>query len=136
MEAVFRDQNQWLMAHTLHLFAPGIPQMYYNDILGQRNDEDLYKETGEGRSLIRHNHNMDLIKHKFEQPFVKKLVKLMEIRNNHPAFDGEITVFETENQEFVITWKKENQEIKLTANLKNYQSTIEYTDEKSQKQIL
>jgi sucrose phosphorylase len=129
MEAVFRDQNEWLTAHILHLFAPGIPQMYYNDILGQRNDEDLYKETGEGRSLIRHNHLMETLDHKFKQPFVQKLLKIMELRNSHKAFEGKIDVLDCKKSEFKVEWIFELNKVSLNLNLKNYTFEIKYTNQ-------
>lgn len=105
-EAVYRDQEAWLLAQTLLLFAPGIPQVYYNDLLAQRNDDELYEHEGEGRSLIRHNHSMERIDHKFARSFIRKLIHIMEFRNSYPAFDGELTIDEDEPDEILsLTWQ-------------------------------
>jgi len=103
-EACYRDQRLTFLAQALMLFAPGTPQLYYNDILMERNDENLYKETGEGRSLLRHNFSMDQMEHKFNQPGTQKLIELMRLRNNHPAFLGQMEM-ETTETEIKITWK-------------------------------
>lgn len=117
-EAFLREQNATFIAQALTLFAPGTPQLYYNDILMERNDEQLYQETGEGRSLLRHNFKMEEIPHKFKQPGTVKLVKLMEKRNNHPAFLGEVEV-KIENNIFEINWQNQNAKANLRLDYKN-----------------
>ncbi len=107
-EALFRDQEAWLLSQVILLFAPGIPQIYYNDLLAQRNDIELYKLEGEGRSLIRHNHSMDRINHKFARSFIQKLIKVMEFRNSYPAFDGELKIYENEPDKILkLRWEKD-----------------------------
>ena len=132
-EALFRDQDAWLLAQVIVLFAPGIPQLYYNDLIAQRNDVDLYHETGEGRSLIRHNVVESQIDHKFEQPFVQRLIKIMRFRNNYPAFDGKVFILDGESpSKFCIKWKKDEFETKLSVDFENLQFNIEYFDPESQ----
>ncbi len=111
MEAFCRDQKSWLIAQSLVLFAPGTPQIYYNDLLGQRNDEELYEQTGEGRSLVRHNHSSKKIKQKFEQPFVQDFIKIMEIRNSNPAFDGEMDINSPNPSSIKVTWQNKGNKV-------------------------
>jgi sucrose phosphorylase len=117
-EAFLRDQNLTFIAQALVLFAPGTPQLYYNDILMERNDEQLYQETGEGRSLLRHNFGMEEIPHKFKQPGTIKLIELMKQRNNHPAFLGQVQVKADKNN-FNIKWTNNKDFAFLDLNLKN-----------------
>ncbi len=130
LETVFRNQDEWLIAHVLHLFAPGIPQIYYNDLLAQRNDEELFHETGEGRSLIRHNHRMRQIDHKFKQPFVQKLIKIMELRNNYPAFDGNLEVVDTRKEKIELNWKNNEYQVNLYIDLDTGDIKIKYFEPK------
>jgi sucrose phosphorylase len=117
-EAFLRDQNLTFIAQALVLFAPGTPQLYYNDILMERNDEQLYQETGEGRSLLRHNFEMEEMPHKFKQPGTVKLIELMKERNNNPAFLGQMEI-KLENNILEIKWQ--NQEFKAVLEL-DYQN--------------
>ena len=126
LEVVGHDQEKWLIAHILHLFAPGTPQVYYNDILAQANDLEAFKETGEGRSLIRHNFSTEELTQTLKIPPVEKMIKLMEFRNNFQAFDGSQKVFESGDHELIMTWQKGEYQTKLTLDLFHFQYTIEY----------
>lgn len=130
IEAFFRNQDDWLLASVIHLFAPGIPQVYYNDLLAQRNDEELFHETGEGRSLIRHNHRMRQIDHKFKQPFVQQLISVMELRNNYPAFQGKLEILESKPYQLHLIWKKGEFETSLKADLAKSDIQIKYYEPK------
>mgnify|MGYP000181977919 CR=1 FL=1 len=126
LEACFRDQNQWLMAHVLQLFAPGIPQVYYNDLLAQRNDEERWHETGEGRELVRHNHPESQIDHKFNQPFVQKVIRVMEFRSNYPAFQGSVEVLASDPTEFHVVWTNTEYKAVLHADMDSWLIKITY----------
>jgi len=119
-EALFRDQRDWLIAHAIHIFSPGVPHVYYNDLLMQTNDEALYHQTGEGRSLLRHNHSLEQIDHKFDQPAVQQVIWFMQIRKNHPAFDGKISVLPNKNPEILhLIWNnvEEKTELEIVINV-------------------
>jgi len=128
IQVLFRDQEKWLICHLLHLFAPGIPQMYYNDLLAELNDERLFEETGEGRSLIRHNFEMEELNHTFERPVIAKLLKIMEFRNNYKAFLGQITVPKSGENQINLAWEFENYKTELQIDLFHYQFTLKYWD--------
>jgi sucrose phosphorylase len=128
IEVFRRDQNQWLLAHILHLFAPGIPQVYYNDLLGQRNDEERWHETGEGRELMRHNHPAHLLEHKFKQPFVQRVLRVMELRNTYPAFQGTWKIIESPQDEFCVKWVYKEYSIILHMNLTTHLVDVQYYD--------
>lgn len=126
IEALHKDQEKWLIANILHLFAPGIPQVYYNDLLAQTNDLEMFKEVGEGRSLIRHNFDMEELEQGFTIPYVEKLIKIMEFRNNFSAFNGQNKVEESDESMFVMTWENNGFLTRLTINLVQFSFNIEY----------
>ncbi len=131
-EALFRDQQAWLLSQVIVLFAPGIPQLYYNDLLAQTNDRELYHETGEGRALLRHNYTLAEADHKFEQPFVQKLIKVMEFRNSYPAFDGDLFILDGESEsEIALNWRKGEYETRLSIDFDNLDFHIEYFDDET-----
>jgi len=128
LEAFLRDQNQWFAAHALHLFAPGIPQVYYNDLLGQRNDEERWHQTGEGREIVRHNHPRHLLDHKFKQPFVQQVIRVMHLRSTYPAFEGELSVLASDTSEVYVQWKNGEYEAYLHVDLRTCLVEIQYYD--------
>ena len=128
LEVLFRDQEKWLICHILHLFAPGIPQMYYNDVLGEINDLKAYEETGEGRSLIRHNFGLEDLTHVFARPNVTKLAKIMEFRNNYKAFLGKIKILDSNENTLSLIWEFGEFKTELNIDLFHYQFTIKYWD--------
>lgn len=127
-EACFRDQSAWLLSQLILLFCPGPVQLYYNDLLSQRNDEDLYRKTGEGRSLVRHNHLMDQLDHKFGQPAVVELISAMTLRNQHPAFTGQFEIdFDQDGSELRMTYFQNEHRAELSVNLQKKTYAIQAT---------
>lgn len=126
LEVFRRDQNQWFVAHVLHLFAPGIPQVYYNDLLGQRNDEERWHQTGEGREILRHNHPEHLLEHKFLQPFVQRVIRVMHLRSTYPAFDGHIEVISSPDHEVCLKWQNGEYVVYLHLDLHTHLVDIQY----------
>ncbi len=57
------------------------------------------------------------------------MIKLMEFRNSYPAFNGDIVIEETIDDEIVtISWEKSEYKTTLKANLKSYDIAIDYSD--------
>jgi sucrose phosphorylase len=87
-EILGRDNKAWLLAQALVTFGPGIPIVYYNDLLCGKNDEELMHSTGEGRSLVRHNYTREEIRKAVANPSVQKLLSHIALRTSHSAFCG------------------------------------------------
>ncbi|MCT3598086.1 sucrose phosphorylase (plasmid) [Lactiplantibacillus plantarum] len=81
------DDQRYLMARLLQIFAPGIPQIYYVGLLAGSNDLDLLEKTKEGRTINRHYYTKNEVACAIQRPVVKKLMTLLKIRNTNPAFD-------------------------------------------------
>lgn len=122
------DDNAYLLARAVQFFAPGIPQVYYVGLLAGKNDLQLLEETKVGRNINRHYYELDEIEKEVERPVVKELLKLMELRNSHPAFDGTFALMDCKEEELVI--RRENGEhwAVLSGDFKNRTFTITYTD--------
>lgn len=86
--ALGNDDKAYLLARAIQFFAPGIPQVYYVGMLAGENDIELMERTKEGRSINRHNYTPEEIRQEAQRPVVRKLWKLMRLRNTCPAFDG------------------------------------------------
>ena len=69
-----------MLARAIQFFAPGIPQVYYVGLLAGENDLELMEKTKNGRDINRHYYTLEEIAGKQERPVVRKLKKLMAIR--------------------------------------------------------
>ena len=60
---------------------------------------------------------------------VKRLLKLIDFRNDYEAFDGDFVVHNTDDNQVRLSWQKDDKMCTLNINLENYKSVIEYVDE-------
>ena len=129
------DDAAYFAARAIQLFTPGIPQIYYVGLLAGENDEASVLRTGEGRELNRHNYTHEEIDEQVKRPVVEKLLKLIHLRNSHPAFDGRFMVNETSDQEISLTWENDGKQATLFVDLINNISVITYSDPNSDKEL-
>jgi sucrose phosphorylase len=90
--ALGEDEDRYLAARAIQLFARGIPQVYYVGLLAGSNDAAAVASTGEGRAINRHDYDDGEISHDLGRPVVRRLLALIRLRNTHPAFDGGLAV--------------------------------------------
>jgi sucrose phosphorylase len=127
--ALGQDEQAYLAARAIQLFAPGIPQVYYVGLLAGENDQAGVERTGERRAINRHNYTVEEVEAALRKPVVQRLLKLIRFRNAHAAFGGDFQVLETGNREVGMAWEKGAQKCALRVDLESFQITIEYTDE-------
>jgi sucrose phosphorylase len=87
-DALRRNNLSYLLARAIQFFLPGIPQIYYVGLLAGQNDMELLTKTGTGRDINRHFYAPGEIEQALQKPVVQDLVKLIRLRNSHPAFQG------------------------------------------------
>ncbi len=90
--ALEADDERYLAARAIQLFARGVPQVYYAGLLAGENDLEAVERVGEGRAINRHDYRLDEIHAALDRPVVQRLLQLIRLRNTHAAFDGELTV--------------------------------------------
>lgn len=122
------DDDTYLAARALQLFAPGIPQIYYVGLLAGKNDNEAVEKTGEGREINRHNFDEAEISQAAESSVVKRLVKLIQFRNTYAAFDGEFSVDGSQNNILELSWKKDDVACRLSVDLVHKTSRVTYLD--------
>lgn len=122
------NDNAYITARALQFFTPGIPQVYYVGMLAGENDVENVTRTGEGREINRHNYTLDEIKTAVQQPVVKRLKQLIRFRNEHPAFDGQFEVKESDANFIQLLWKLNGEFCELSVDLQNYLSVIRFSD--------
>ena len=61
------------------------------------------------------------------RPVVKSLLKLMEFRNSHTAFDGDFAMNECSENELNISWKNGDEYASLFADFENKKFEVKYS---------
>ncbi|MEX1377269.1 MAG: sucrose phosphorylase [Eubacteriales bacterium] len=122
------NDDDYIAARALQLFAPGIPQVYYVGALAGKNVYERAEQTGDGREINRYNYSLDEVKTEIQRDVVKRLIKLINFRNEHPSFDGEFSVDEVLDSGIVMSWKKNDDFSKLTIDMDKGELLIEYSE--------
>lgn len=136
LDALGSDETLYLIARAIQFFVPGIPQVYYVGLLGGRNDMELLERSGVGRDINRHYYSDDEVAGALTRPVVRRLLKLIRLRNAHPAFNGECVVEVPSRSIFTITWKLDEHWIVLQVDFIRRRAVIEYSTDKTGRSAL
>ncbi len=126
--AVGEDDQAYLLSRAIQFFTPGIPQVYYMGLLADPNDYELMERTQYDRNISRHNYTLEEIAERVKKPVVRKLCKMMRFYNSCPAFSGEMTLPEQQENRLSIIWRNADSQAVLDADLQTYAFTIRYTE--------
>ena len=125
--AIGRRETDYLIARAVQFFAPGIPQVYYIGLLGTENDMDLLAKTDVGRDINRHYFKQGEVEAALDRPLVTALLKLIRLRNEHPAFNGVFSLIQPSRSQLELSWKSEGQWAKLSVDFAQMEATISCT---------
>ena len=103
--ALGSDDDRYLAARAIQLFARGVPQIYYVGLLAGENDHAAVKRTGEGRAINRHDYTLGEIEEARDREVVRRLFDLIRLRNTHPAFDGEACIETDDDHSVRLRWE-------------------------------
>ena len=110
------DDDRYVLARAVQLFARGVPQIYYVGLLAGENDHEAVTETGDGRSINRHDYSPEEVEQALARPVVRRVIDLVRLRNEHPAFDGRLTVA-TNGPVLRMDWQRDDACCALEADL-------------------
>ncbi|QGH33665.1 sucrose phosphorylase [Gracilibacillus salitolerans] len=127
--SLLNSDDAYLASRAIQFFVPGIPQVYYVGLLAGENDFQSVEETGENRAINRHNYTQSEIEESVGKAVVKRLLKLIQFRNEYPAFDGEFSVMESNDKHIKLKWVKKEKYCELHIDLNTYRTVIHYLDE-------
>ena len=98
------DDDRYVAARAIQLFARGIPQLYYAGLLAGVNDHEAVERTGEGRAINRHDYTVEEIEEALERPVVRRIFDLVRMRATHPAFAGRLLVSTPDRTSLWLSW--------------------------------
>jgi sucrose phosphorylase len=126
--ALAEDEDRYLAARAIQLFARGIPQVYYVGLLAGVNDLRAVAASGEGRAINRHDFCRGEIDDALGRPVVQRVLALIRLRDSHPAFGGELTI-ETAGDSLRMRWELGASGCELEADLRQGTCRVRWTDD-------
>jgi sucrose phosphorylase len=134
-DALKGNDDAYIAARAIQFFTPGIPQVYYVGLLALSNDHELMERTGELRDINRHWVKLEDVAEQVKRPVVRRLLKLMQFRNEYPAFDGRFELVYSNDSSIHMAWKKGEWRCELFVDLNFKKSTIRHVDVKSKRWV-
>ena len=116
-DALGRDDRAYLVARAIQFFLPGVPQVYYVGLLAGHNDTALLERSGVGRDINRHRYSRDEIEADLGRPVVKDLLRLIRLRNEHPAFGGHFELLPSPAGVLSLRWSNDADSLTLWIDL-------------------
>lgn len=89
------DDRKLELARAIQLFMPGKPQIWYIDLLAGASDEDilLRDPSADTREVNRRCYTPEEVKACLQKSVVQNQLRLLKLRNTHPAFSEGAAVF-------------------------------------------
>ena len=119
------DDERYVAARAIQLFARGVPQVYYVGLLAGDNDHDAVARTGEGRAINRHDYALGEIEAALSRPVVGRVIELVRLRNAHPAFEGQLRVDGGSEHRLRLTWSTADSELSLDVDFASRRAVID-----------
>ena len=122
------NDERYLAARAIQLFARGVPQLYYVGLLAGENDVVAVERTGEGRAVNRHDYSLAEVESALARPVVRRLLELVRLRNTHPAFDGTLEITCVDRSSLSMRWRAGEATCQLTVDVATGRGTIDTGD--------
>jgi hypothetical protein len=122
------DDERYLAARAIQLFARGVPQVYYVGLLAGANDDAAVARTGEGRAINRHDYSEDEIAAALQRPVVRRLLDLVRLRMTHTAFAGDLVSATANGSNLRVSWANGEATCSLEVDLRTGRTSVESSD--------
>ncbi len=126
-DALGRDDGAYLIARAIQFFLPGVPQVYYVGLLAGMNDMELLAQSGVGRDINRHRYSVAELQQRLEAPVVQRLIQLIRLRNEHPAFDGRFAVEASGASTLTVGWTNGEHRASLQIDFASLAAEVAFT---------
>ena len=136
--ALGEDEYKMLLARAIQIFMPGIPQVWYLDLFVGKNDYDAADKGGTAghKEINRTTLALEEIKARLEEKIVRDQLELLRLRNTSPAFNGDLFINHTVDNQLSLSWKNKSHRASLNADLRDFRFTITHTDEQGREKIV
>jgi len=125
--ALGESDDKLLLSRAIQMFMPGIPQVWYLDLVGGTNDYEAVRSAGEGGHKEINRTNLSLLRamHALNEDVVSKQIDLLRLRNDSPAFgDGAKLTVKGDGAAFIMQWENGEHIARLDADLKTCEFSI------------
>ena len=123
------DDDRYVAARAIQLFARGVPQIYYAGLLAGENDHDAVVEHGDGRAINRHDYTTREVEEAVGRPVVQRVMDLIRLRNDHPAFAGNLVATTLDPAVLRLTWSLEADACALEVDLRSGRASIDSVED-------
>jgi sucrose phosphorylase len=134
-DAMGRNESAYLVARAIQFFVPGVPQVYYVGLLAGENDMDLLAKTKVGRDINRHFYSREEVLQGIQKPVVARLLDLIRLRNDHPAFHGVFSHAATAEHALTLSWTAGEDAIRLEVDLRAKTGVIHFSSPLGEQQF-
>ena len=126
--ALGEDERKLRLARAIQMFTPGIPQVWYLDLFAGINDYEAADAGGTGghKEINRTTLSAADVEHGLKRIVVQDQLLLIRLRNNCPAFGGELSVGEGAEHCLLLTWRNEGSHAQLEADLASLAFTVRW----------
>ncbi|MFZ0473092.1 MAG: hypothetical protein WAL94_10795 [Bacteroidales bacterium] len=132
--ALGEDDAKLILARSIQIFMPGIPQVWYLDLLAGKNDYAAVEKAGPSghKEINRTNMALEVACEEVKRNVVSQQLSLLRFRNNFPAFgfDAKLEILTSKPEILSLRWENNGCAATLEANLKDYTINITATDAK------
>jgi len=131
--ALGEDERKLRLARAIQMFIPGTPQVWYLDLFAGKNDYAAADKAGTAghKEINRTTLTNGDIKDGLKQTVVRDQLYLIRLRDTSPAFDGKLTVTNTDEHRLHLTWKHQECVASLEADLRDYSFSIAHKESTS-----
>ena len=119
------DDDRYIAARAIQLFARGIPQIYYVGLLAGLNDDAAVSRTGDGRAINRHDFRVAEVEAALGRPVVRRLLDLIRLRNSHPAFGGMLDIKSDGRSGLRLEWTNDGDTCVLDVDVESGRTLID-----------
>ncbi len=126
--------KRFLLAHEIMFSMEGIPAVYFQNLIGSKNDIKKYKKTKYFRSINRKNWDFEELTRKLDKSttvnskIYKSILKLILLRKKQPSFHPNATQFTLQLEDhFFGLWRQSidrSQSIFCVSNLTKYKKSL------------
>ena len=129
--ALGEDEQKLLLARAIQLFTPGSPQVWYLDLFAGNNDYAAADRGGTGghKEINRTTLSLADIENGLQTDVVRDQLKLLRLRNTHPAFKGQLEIKPVEPHRLHLAWRNGDHVAILEAGLRSHAFNVSCTDD-------